>query len=95
LTISSLISFAQTEKLSGKILNEKNEALPGVTIIAAGAGSTPCGCGWQFLFESFLKAHQQLDKSVDLCYRPQPFPNETKRIEFYLSSMTSTRRVCL
>lgn len=30
----------------------------------------------------FLIAHQQLDKAVDLCYRPQPFPNETKRIEF-------------
>lgn len=28
------------------------------------------------------KAHQALDKAVDLCYRPQPFPNETKRIEF-------------
>ena len=27
-------------------------------------------------------AHQQLDKAVDLCYRPQPFVNETKRIEF-------------
>lgn len=29
-----------------------------------------------------VKAHQQLDKAVDLCYRPQSFPNETKRIEF-------------
>ena len=29
-----------------------------------------------------VKAHQQLDKAVDLCYRSQPFPNETKRIEF-------------
>ena len=29
-----------------------------------------------------VKAHQQLDKAVDLCYRPQPFPSETKRIEF-------------
>jgi hypothetical protein len=29
-----------------------------------------------------VKAHQQLNKAVDLCYRPQPFPNETKRIEF-------------
>jgi hypothetical protein len=29
-----------------------------------------------------VKAHQQLDKAVDLCYRPQPFLNETKRIEF-------------
>jgi len=29
-----------------------------------------------------VKAHLQLDKAVDLCYRPQPFANETKRIEF-------------
>jgi hypothetical protein len=29
-----------------------------------------------------LKAHQALDKAVDLCYRPQPFVNETKRVEF-------------
>jgi hypothetical protein len=29
-----------------------------------------------------VKAHQQLDKAVDLCYRPQPFVNETKRIEY-------------
>jgi hypothetical protein len=25
-----------------------------------------------------VKAHQELDKAVDLCYRPQPFINETK-----------------
>ena len=31
---------------------------------------------------TLVKAHQQLDKAVDLCYRPQPFLNETKRIEF-------------
>ena len=31
---------------------------------------------------ALLKAHQELDKAVDLCYRPQPFPNETKRIEY-------------
>jgi hypothetical protein len=29
-----------------------------------------------------VKAHQQLDKAVDLCYRPQPFATETKRIEY-------------
>ena len=29
-----------------------------------------------------VKAHQALDKAVDLCYRAQPFHNETKRIEF-------------
>jgi hypothetical protein len=29
-----------------------------------------------------VKAHQELDRAVDLCYRPQPFPDETRRIEF-------------
>ena len=29
-----------------------------------------------------VKAHQQLDKAVDLCYRPQAFTNERNRIEF-------------
>jgi len=29
-----------------------------------------------------VKAHQALDKAVDLCCRAQPFHNETKRIEF-------------
>jgi hypothetical protein len=29
-----------------------------------------------------IKAHQELDKAVDLAYRPQPFPNEVKRMEF-------------
>ena len=29
-----------------------------------------------------VKAHQALDKAVDLCYRPQAFVNETTRIEY-------------
>jgi len=29
-----------------------------------------------------VKAHQALDKAVDLCYRPQPFTSELSRIEF-------------
>jgi hypothetical protein len=29
-----------------------------------------------------VKAHQALDKAVDLCYRSQPFTSETKRIEY-------------
>ncbi|MFA7369873.1 MAG: type IIL restriction-modification enzyme MmeI, partial [Kiritimatiellales bacterium] len=29
-----------------------------------------------------LKAHQELDRAVDLCYRPQPFVTETARVEF-------------
>lgn len=31
---------------------------------------------------ALVKAHQALDKAVDLCYRPQPFTNELSRIEF-------------
>ena len=31
---------------------------------------------------SVVKSRQQLDKAVDLCYRPQPFINETKRIKY-------------
>jgi len=29
-----------------------------------------------------VKAHKELDKAVDLCYRPQPFVNERARVEF-------------
>jgi len=29
-----------------------------------------------------VKAHRELDKAVDLCYRSNPFPNDLKRIEF-------------
>ena len=31
---------------------------------------------------SLVKAHNELDKAVDLSYRSQPFTTETKRIEF-------------
>jgi hypothetical protein len=39
-TLCSLVSFTQTQKLSGKVLNEKNDPLAGVTISATGAGGT-------------------------------------------------------
>lgn len=31
---------------------------------------------------ALVKAHQDLDRAVDLCYRPQGFISETKRIEY-------------
>lgn len=31
---------------------------------------------------ALVKAHQELDKAVDLAYRPQPFATEAKRMEF-------------
>jgi hypothetical protein len=31
---------------------------------------------------ALIKAHNELDKAVDLAYRPQPFLNEAKRMEF-------------
>jgi hypothetical protein len=34
---------------------------------------------------ALLKAHNQLDKAVDLSYRPQPFTSEANRMEFLFS----------
>lgn len=31
---------------------------------------------------ALVKAHQALDKAVDKCYRPQPFANDAKRVEY-------------
>ncbi len=31
---------------------------------------------------ALVKAHNELDKAVDLAYRPQPFSSEAKRMEF-------------
>ena len=46
-----------------------------------------------------VKAHQELDKAVDLCYRPQAFTTENSRIEFlfnlyneYTSPMFNEKR---
>jgi hypothetical protein len=32
--------------------------------------------------QALVKAHNELDKAVDMVYRPQPFASETKRIEY-------------
>jgi hypothetical protein len=29
-----------------------------------------------------LKTHQQLDRAVDRCYRPDPFPSDRHRVEY-------------
>ncbi|WP_196952969.1 type IIL restriction-modification enzyme MmeI [Hymenobacter guriensis] len=31
---------------------------------------------------ALVKAHQELDRAVDLCYRPAAFPTELSRLEF-------------
>jgi len=31
--------------------------------------------------KGLVKAHADLDRAVDLCYRPQPFENDRKRVE--------------
>ena len=28
-----------------------------------------------------LKAHQQLERTMDRCYRPEPFPSDRQRVE--------------
>ena len=32
-----------------------------------------------------LKAHQQLDRAVDRCYRPEPFPSDRHRVEYLIA----------
>jgi hypothetical protein len=41
-------------------------------------------CGYNVFFykQHAPNAAKTLDKAVDGCYRPQPFVNETRRIEF-------------
>ena len=31
---------------------------------------------------TLVKAHAELDRAVDLCYRPQPFTSERPRVEY-------------
>jgi hypothetical protein len=51
-------------------------------------GRNDKGCSLADLYDPntmppvLVKAHQVLDKAVDLCYRPQPFTSEAKRIEY-------------
>lgn len=34
---------------------------------------------------ALAKAHAELDRAVDLCYRPQPFQGERQRVEYLFS----------
>ena len=34
---------------------------------------------------ALVKAHAELDRAVDLCYRPQAFPSERQRVEYLFS----------
>jgi hypothetical protein len=31
---------------------------------------------------ALVEAHADLDRAVDLCYRPQPFQNDRQRVEY-------------
>jgi hypothetical protein len=31
---------------------------------------------------AFAKAHAELDRAVDLCYRKEPFPSDRTRVEY-------------
>ena len=51
---------------------------------------------------SLVKAHKELDKAVDLCYRPHMFADEMKRIEYlftlyknYIEPLMKNKKKCL
>ncbi|MBI5539785.1 MAG: class I SAM-dependent DNA methyltransferase [Bacteroidia bacterium] len=65
--------IAQIEKAAQKVLDERLEFPESSLADLYDPLTMP---------PALVKAHQELDKAVDLCYRAQPFINETKRIEF-------------
>lgn len=64
-----------------KTIEEKAQA---VIDIRADFGENSLGDMYNTLTmpPALAKAHQELDKAVDLAFRPQPFLNENKRMEF-------------
>lgn len=61
------------EKAAQKILDVRNEFKDNTLAQLYEIGKTP---------STLVKAHIELDKTVDLAYRSQPFINEAKRMEF-------------
>jgi hypothetical protein len=78
----------------------KNEELPiaNSSIFIAHSSSSIPHCSLADLYDpltmppELIKAHQELDKAVDLCYRTQPFPNDTKRIEYLFEFAKEKKR---
>jgi type I restriction-modification system DNA methylase subunit len=75
------------EKAAQKVLDVRAEFLISPPL-QGGVSEGRGGCSLADLYDpltmppALVKAHNELDKAVDLAYRPQPFINETKRIEF-------------
>jgi hypothetical protein len=38
---------------------------------------------------ALVKAHAELDRAVDLCYRPQPFTSERQRMEYLFAPLSA------
>jgi len=72
------------EKAAQKVLDVRKEFMESPSGVSEGRGGSSLADLYDPLTMPpvLVKAHQELDKAVDLAYRPQPFVNETKRIEF-------------
>ena len=64
-----------------------------LAILAIGVALAGCGRGNAercaedgplTMLAPLLQAHQQLDRAVDRCYRPEPFPSDRHRVEYHL-----------
>src|SRR5688500_17816030 len=65
LTFCSLVSFAQTQKISGKILNERNEPLAGVSVKVIGTNiGTSTDVEGRFSLNLDTQQKYELDISV-------------------------------
>ena len=64
---------------------KKGPSAPPLHVVGRGAGG---GVSLADLYDpltmppKLVKAHNELDKAVDLAYRPYPFPNDAKRMEW-------------
>ena len=41
---------------------------------------------------ALVKAHAELDRAVDRCYRPQPFASDRQRVEYLFASISAGHR---
>ena len=75
-------------QLAQRILELRIECGDGRTgfLPAAGTGTTPCTLADLYdpltMPTSLVKAHAELDRAVDACYRAQPFVGERQRVEY-------------
>ena len=70
----------------------------GASLTAPGAGALPKTATLADLYDplsmppALAKAHAELDRAVEKCYRPEPFDSDRQRVEFLFALYEKTHR---